>query len=84
MRTVLLVMRADMTAKAAMNQAADPAAFKPVRSLTSPSVSPSMDVSTRSACASALLGSPHVPPVADVCLTECATESEQVLQLPEC
>ncbi len=38
MRTVLLAMRADMTARAAMNQAADPAAFKPVCSDSFPDI----------------------------------------------
>ena len=38
MRMVLLVMRADMIARSAVNQAADIATFKPVRLLLSPSV----------------------------------------------
>lgn len=33
MRTVLLVMRADLVARSAINQAADPPSFKPVRCL---------------------------------------------------
>ena len=32
MRTVLLVMRADLVARSAINQAADPSSFKPVHS----------------------------------------------------